>query len=77
MRSTQEIPVLNAQQYRELRNEALANVGLPPQYSLFGQVVKGLEVVDEMQRVDTDRNDGIPAPAFDDGSPPLASVAST
>ncbi len=32
-------------------------VGLPPLYSLFGQVVKGLEVVDEMQRVDTDRSD--------------------
>ena len=31
--------------------------GLPPQYSLFGKVVRGLEVVDEMQRVKTDRND--------------------
>ena len=31
--------------------------GLPPQYSLFGRVVKGLDVVDAMQRVDTDRND--------------------
>ena len=30
---------------------------LPPQYSLFGKVVRGLEVVDEMQRVKTDRND--------------------
>ena len=28
-------------------------VGLPPLYSLFGQVVKGLEIVDEMQRVST------------------------
>jgi peptidylprolyl isomerase len=28
-------------------------VGLPPLYSLFGQVVKGLEVVDQMQRVAT------------------------
>ena len=32
-------------------------VGLPPQYSLFGKVVAGLEVVDEMQRVETDRSD--------------------
>jgi len=31
--------------------------GLPPQYSLFGTVVSGLEVVDEMQRVDTDGMD--------------------
>ena len=31
--------------------------GLPPQYSLFGKVVNGLDVVDAMQRVDTDRND--------------------
>lgn len=28
-------------------------VGLPPQYSLFGKVVSGLEVVDTMQKVDT------------------------
>lgn len=28
-------------------------VGLPPNYSLFGQVVKGLEVVDQMQQVKT------------------------
>ena len=34
-----------------------SGVGLPPQYSLFGKVVKGLEVVDEMQRVETDRGD--------------------
>ena len=31
--------------------------GLPPQYSLFGKVVRGLEVVDAMQSVETDRND--------------------
>jgi cyclophilin family peptidyl-prolyl cis-trans isomerase len=31
--------------------------GLPPQYNHFGQVVKGLEVVDAMQRVATDRSD--------------------
>ena len=30
---------------------------LPPQYSLFGKVVKGLDVVDAMQKVATDRND--------------------
>ena len=30
---------------------------LPPQYSLFGKVVKGLDVVDAMQKVATGRND--------------------
>ena len=34
-----------------------SGVGLPPAYSLFGQVVKGLEVVDQMQGVATDRSD--------------------
>jgi peptidylprolyl isomerase len=34
-----------------------SGVGLPPAYSLFGQVVKGLEIVEEMQRVSTDRGD--------------------
>jgi peptidylprolyl isomerase len=34
-----------------------SGVGLPPQYSLFGQVVKGLDVVDEMQRVATGGGD--------------------
>ena len=34
-----------------------SGVGLPPQYSLFGKVVKGLEVVSEMESVATDRND--------------------
>lgn len=34
-----------------------AGVRLPPQYSLFGKVVKGLDVLDAMQNVDTDRND--------------------
>lgn len=32
-------------------------VGLPPQYALFGKVVKGLEVVEAMQSVDTDGKD--------------------
>ncbi len=30
---------------------------LPPQYSLFGKVVKGLDVVERMQSVATDRSD--------------------
>jgi peptidylprolyl isomerase len=30
---------------------------LPPQYSLFGKVVKGLDVVERMQNVPTDRSD--------------------
>jgi cyclophilin family peptidyl-prolyl cis-trans isomerase len=30
---------------------------LPPQYSLFGKVVKGLDVVEQIQQVETDRND--------------------
>ncbi len=34
-----------------------SGVGLPPQYSLFGKVVKGLEVVTAMESVDTDRSD--------------------
>jgi cyclophilin family peptidyl-prolyl cis-trans isomerase len=34
-----------------------SGVGLPPQYSLFGKVVKGLDVVAEMERVETDRSD--------------------
>ena len=34
-----------------------SGVGLPPQYNHFGQVVKGLEIVDAMQRVDTDHSD--------------------
>jgi cyclophilin family peptidyl-prolyl cis-trans isomerase len=32
-------------------------VRLPPQYSLFGQVVKGLEAIEQMQAVATDRQD--------------------
>ena len=34
-----------------------SGVGLPPAYSLFGNVVSGLEVVDAMQQVETDRSD--------------------
>ena len=34
-----------------------SGVQLPPQYALFGQVVKGLEIVDAMQKVETERND--------------------
>ena len=34
-----------------------SGVGLPPSYSLFGKVVKGLEIVDEMEKVPTDRSD--------------------
>src|SRR4051794_30165642 len=34
-----------------------SGVGLPPQYSLFGQIVKGLDVLDTMQRVKTKRGD--------------------
>jgi cyclophilin family peptidyl-prolyl cis-trans isomerase len=34
-----------------------SGVGLPPQYSLFGQVVKGLDVVEEMQNVRTGGGD--------------------
>ncbi len=30
---------------------------LPPQYSLFGHIVKGLDVLDQMQRVSTGRGD--------------------
>ena len=34
-----------------------SGVGLPPQYSLFGQVVKGLDVADAMQKVSTGPGD--------------------
>ena len=34
-----------------------SGVGLPPQYSLFGKVVKGLDVVAQMEQVETDRGD--------------------
>ncbi|MDH4169541.1 MAG: peptidylprolyl isomerase, partial [Acidimicrobiia bacterium] len=32
-------------------------VGLPPQYSLFGKVISGLDVLEEMHNVPTDRSD--------------------
>ena len=34
-----------------------SGVGLPPAYALFGQIVKGLDVLDTMQNVKTDRGD--------------------
>ena len=34
-----------------------SGVRLPPQYSLFGKVTNGLEVLEAIQGVDTDRND--------------------
>ena len=34
-----------------------SGVRLPPQYSLFGKVTKGLDVLEQMQSVATDRND--------------------
>jgi cyclophilin family peptidyl-prolyl cis-trans isomerase len=34
-----------------------SGASLPPQYSLFGKIVKGLDVLDAMQRVPTGRND--------------------
>ncbi|MGI9605876.1 MAG: peptidylprolyl isomerase [Acidimicrobiales bacterium] len=34
-----------------------SGVGLPPQYSLFGQITEGLDVLEAMQSVATDRSD--------------------
>ena len=34
-----------------------SGVGLPPAYALFGQVVKGLEIVEAMQNVPTGTGD--------------------
>ena len=34
-----------------------SGVGLPPQYSLFGQIVKGLDVLEQMQGVRTASGD--------------------
>ncbi|MEZ5225464.1 MAG: peptidylprolyl isomerase [Acidimicrobiales bacterium] len=36
---------------------AARGIGLPPQYSLFGKVVKGLDVVDAIQNVATGGGD--------------------
>jgi len=41
----------------ELPASGGAGVGLPPQYSLFGQITEGLDVLDAMQQVQTDRSD--------------------
>ena len=35
----------------------LTGAALPPQYSLFGQIVKGLDVLDAMQKVPTGGGD--------------------
>jgi peptidylprolyl isomerase len=48
-------PNTNGSQFFLISGPSGAN--LPPQYNHFGQVVKGLEIVDAMQQVDTDRND--------------------
>src|SRR6476661_3012307 len=34
-----------------------SGVGLPPQYSLFGKLISGLEVLDAIEKVKTDRSD--------------------
>mgnify|MGYP000854747998 CR=1 FL=1 len=34
-----------------------SGVGLPPQYSLFGKIVKGLDVLDAMEKVPTGAGD--------------------
>ena len=34
-----------------------SGVGLPPAYSLFGQVVKGMDIIDRIEKVPTDRQD--------------------
>ncbi|HUF33205.1 MAG TPA: peptidylprolyl isomerase [Acidimicrobiales bacterium] len=34
-----------------------SGVGLPPQYSLFGKIVKGLDVLDQMEKVPTGSGD--------------------
>jgi len=34
-----------------------SGTSLPPNYSLFGQVVEGLDVIDSMEKVDTDGSD--------------------
>jgi cyclophilin family peptidyl-prolyl cis-trans isomerase len=34
-----------------------SGVGLPPQYSLFGKLIDGLDVLDAIQKVSTNRQD--------------------
>jgi len=34
-----------------------SGASLPPQYALFGQIIKGLDVLDQMQKIPTDRSD--------------------
>ena len=34
-----------------------SGINLPPQYNHFGQIVKGMDVLEAMQKVDTDRSD--------------------
>ena len=48
-------PNTNGSQFFIVTGES--GVRLPPQYSLFGQVVEGLEVAQAIQGVATDRSD--------------------
>ena len=48
-------PDTNGSQFFLISGESGAQ--LPPQYSLFGKVVSGLDIVDAMQKVSTDRSD--------------------
>jgi peptidylprolyl isomerase len=48
-------PNTNGSQFFVISGQS--GVGLPPQYSLFGKVVKGLDVVATMEAVATDRSD--------------------
>jgi len=48
-------PNTNGSQFFLISGPSGAN--LPPQYNHFGQIVKGLDVLDAMQKVDTDHSD--------------------
>ena len=48
-------PDTNGSQFFLISGPSGAN--LPPQYNHFGQIVKGLDVLDAMQKVDTDHGD--------------------
>ena len=48
-------PNTNGSQFFLISGES--GVALPPNYSLFGKIVKGLDVLDAMQRVPTGRGD--------------------